>query len=216
MVEIEEKIKGIIEGLRKSYPEAPLALKFSNPFELLVAVILSAQCKDERVNQVTSELFKYVKTPADLIAMSIERLEELIRPTGFFRQKARTLKSCAEILEKRFGGVVPRHIEELTKIPGVGRKTAAMVLGNAYGVEEGIAVDRHVHRVIQRLGISKSSQPEAVEKELMSLIPRSLWTWFSNAMILHGRKVCTAKNPKCNICELRPWCDFVVNVESPL
>ncbi|MCX7823393.1 MAG: endonuclease III [Syntrophobacterales bacterium] len=204
----ERKIQGIIEGLKKIYPEAPLELRFSNPFELLVATILSAQCKDERVNQVTEKLFALIKGPLDLISIPLERLEELIRPTGFFRQKAKILKGCAEILERDFGGEVPRKIEKLTKLPGVGRKTAAMVLGNAYGIEEGIAIDRHVHRVIGRLGLSKSDQPEAMERELMALVPRSLWTWFSNALILHGRRVCTAKNPKCDVCALRPWCDY--------
>lgn len=208
MVELREKVKGIIEELKKIYPEAPLELRFSNPFELLIAVILSAQCKDERVNQVTEVLFKHVKTPSDLISIPLERLEELIRPTGFFRQKAKTLKSCAEILERDYGGEVPRNIESLTKIPGIGRKTAAMVLGNGYGIEEGIAVDRHVSRVVERLGISKSNQPEAIEKDLMNIVPRPLWTWFSNALILHGRRTCMAKKPRCNDCSLRIWCDY--------
>jgi endonuclease-3 len=208
MGDLKEKIEKIIEALRKKYPKAPLELKFSNPFELLVAVILSAQCKDERVNQVTKELFKHCKTPKDLIDIPVERLEELIRPTGFFKQKARTLKNCAEMLESKFGGKVPENIDDLTKLPGVGRKTAAMVLGNAYGIEEGIAVDRHVQRVINRLGVSSSNQPETIERELMNLVPQSLWTWFSNAMILHGRRVCTARNPKCNSCDLRSWCEY--------
>lgn len=208
MGDIKERVESIIGALQKNYPEALLELKFSNPFELLVAVILSAQCKDERVNQVTEELFKHVKSPEDLIDMPIDRLEELIRPTGFFRQKAKTLKNCATILQKDFGGIVPQNIEALTKLPGVGRKTAAMVLGNAYRIEEGIAVDRHVQRVINRIGICKSDNPEVIERELMNLTPRSLWTWFSNAVILHGRRVCTAKNPKCDACDLRSWCDY--------
>ncbi|MEJ5299876.1 MAG: endonuclease III [Thermodesulforhabdaceae bacterium] len=208
MGDLKEKLENIIEALRKEYPEAPLELKFSNPFELLVAVILSAQCKDERVNQVTTKLFKQCKTPQDFINIPVEQLEEIIRPTGFFRQKARTLKNCAEMLEKRFGGKVPENIDDLTKLPGVGRKTAAMVLGNAYGIEEGIAVDRHVQRVVNRLGVSGSSQPEIIERELMNLVPKTIWTWFSNALILHGRRTCTAKNPKCNACSLQPWCDY--------
>ncbi len=208
MGDMKDRVESIVGALKKNYPEAPLELNFSNPFELLVAVILSAQCKDERVNQVTKELFKHVKSPGDLIDMPLDRLEELIRPTGFFRQKARTLKNCATMLEKNFGGKVPQSIEELTKLPGVGRKTAAMVLGNAYGIEEGIAVDRHVQRVINRIGISKSDDPEVIERDLMNLVPRSLWTWFSNAMILHGRRVCTAKKPGCGRCDLRPWCDY--------
>ncbi len=205
---VEEKISNIIEGLRKTYGNAPLELNFSTPLELLVAVILSAQCKDERVNEVTKELFKHFKTPKDLLAIPQEKLEEIIRPTGYYRQKAKTILKCCEYLETHFGGLVPQNIEDLTKLPGVGRKTAAMVLGNAYHINEGIAVDRHVQRVSNRLGLSKETKPEKIEADLMKLIPRHLWTWFSNAMILHGRRICKAQKPLCNKCPLENWCDF--------
>ncbi len=202
------QVEEIIATLRGMYPEAPLELHFTHAFELLIAVILSAQCKDERVNMVTARLFTACRTPEDILRMSESQLEEMIRPTGYYRQKAKTLRRCAEVLRNRFGGTVPRTIEELIEIPGVGRKTAAMVLGNAYGIEEGIAVDRHVERVVRRLGISTATTPEKIERELMALVPRNLWTWLSNAMILHGRRRCTAQKPRCPDCALRQLCTF--------
>lgn len=207
----DEKVSKIIEKLKGVYPEPKLALHYSNPFQLLVAVILSAQCTDERVNQVTRELFRKVKNPQDLINIPLEELEELIKPTGYYRQKAKNLKACCERLAEEYGNAIPKSIEHLTKLPGVGRKTAAMVLGNAFGINEGIAVDTHVKRLSQRLGLSTSKTPEKIEKELMQMVPQDLWTWLSNAMILHGRHICRARNPRCSQCPLTDYCDYFLN-----
>ncbi len=204
-------IQGIIARLEQLYPQASLELTFENPFELLIAVILSAQCTDERVNQVTRKLFDQYPTPQALAAAPLAGLEEIVRPTGFYRNKAKAVKGCAERLVQDYGGEVPKTMETLVGLPGVGRKTAAMVLGNAYGIQEGIAVDTHVLRVSQRLGITREKTPEAVESRLMALVPREKWTWFSNALILHGRRVCTARKPLCARCGLAEWCDYARN-----
>jgi endonuclease-3 len=206
--EFEERLAGIIQALKKKYPDAPLELRFQNGFQLLVAAILSAQCTDERVNQVTETLFRKYPTPEHFLEVPVEELERDIRPTGFYRNKAKALRSCCLVLVDRYGGEVPRDIEELVKLPGVGRKTAAVVLGNAFGVQQGIAVDTHVKRVCQRLELSRAQTPEKMERELMAKIPRDEWTWFSNAMILHGRHTCTARKPQCGRCVLEPLCPF--------
>ncbi len=202
------KIKELISTLQEIYPEPRLALEFQNPFQLLVAVILSAQCTDERVNRVTEKLFERVKTPEDILKIPQDELEEMIKPTGYYKQKAKNLKSCCEKLISEYGGKIPQDIEEFTKLPGVGRKTAAMVLGNAFGFNKGIAVDTHVKRVSQRLGITSSKTPEKIEKDLMEIIPTNLWTWFSNALILHGRHICKARKPECNRCKLTELCSY--------
>ncbi len=202
------KIKELISTLQEIYPEPRLALEFQNPFQLLVAVILSAQCTDERVNRVTEKLFERVKTPEDILKIPQNELEEMIKPTGYYKQKAKNLKSCCEKLISEYGGKIPQDIEEFTKLPGVGRKTAAMVLGNAFGFNKGIAVDTHVKRVSQRLGITSSKTPEKIEKDLMEIIPTNLWTWFSNALILHGRHICKARKPECNRCKLTELCSY--------
>lgn len=201
-------IQEILARLENLYPDASLELIYKNPFELLIAVILSAQCTDERVNQVTGTLFRHYPTPAALAAAPLESVEEIIRPTGFYRNKAKAVKGCAERLVREHGGEVPKTMQALVRLPGVGRKTAAMVLGNAYGIQEGIAVDTHVLRVSQRLGITREKTAEAVESRLMALVPRQKWTWFSNALILHGRRVCTAKKPACPRCALAGECAY--------
>ncbi|SFN05889.1 endonuclease III [Thermodesulforhabdus norvegica] len=206
--DLENRYGAVLNAFRRVYPDPKLALRFENPFQLLVAVILSAQCTDERVNSVTEELFKKVKGPEDIIRMSDEELENLIRPTGYYRQKAKSLKGCCEVLLKNYGGEIPTRMDELVKLPGVGRKTAAMVLGNAFGINEGIAVDTHVRRVAQRVGLSDHDTPEKIEQDLMKHIPRDLWTWFSNATILHGRNVCKARKPNCGECPVKEVCRF--------
>jgi len=195
-------------GLRELYPQAPLALKYSNGFELLIAVILSAQCTDERVNKVTDLLFKKYRKPQDFLNVPQEELEEDIRPTGFYRNKAKSVRSCCQMLVEDFGGEVPQEIEKMVKLPGVGRKTAAMVLGNAFGIHQGIAVDTHVKRVSERLGLSSETNVEKIEKDLMDHIHQTDWTWFSNATILFGRNVCQARKPKCPECPFREWCPY--------
>jgi len=175
---------------------------------LLVAVILSAQCTDERVNQVTRQLFQKYRRPEDYVKVDLEELERDIRPTGFYRNKARALRNCCQMLVQKFGGEVPRRIDDLVKLPGVGRKTAAMVLGNAFGIQEGIAVDTHVRRVVERLQLSNQKDPDKIERDLMELVPQEQWTWFSNAMILHGRHVCKARKPLCGQCVLEAYCPY--------
>ncbi|HFB67447.1 MAG TPA: endonuclease III [Calditrichae bacterium] len=202
------RVQQIIQALKQKYPEAPLALKYSNPLELLVAVILSAQCTDERVNQVTEYLFKKYRSAKDYVEAPQEELENDIRPTGYYRNKAKSLKACCQKLLEEYQGEVPRDIEEMVKLPGVGRKTAAMVLGNAYGLNQGIAVDTHVRRVVERLQLSDKKTPEKIEQDLMQLVPQEEWTWFSNALILHGRHTCTARKPKCGECVIERYCPY--------
>lgn len=206
--DIRERLQKILEVLQHRYPQASLALSYDNGFELLVAVMLSAQCTDERVNQVTGTLFKKYKSPEDYLQIAREQLEEEIRPAGFYRNKAKSLQDCCRVLVEQFGGEVPQDIEQLVQLPGVGRKTAAMVLGNAYGLHQGIAVDTHVSRVAQRVQLSSAKTVEKIERDLMQLVPRERWTWFSNAVILHGRETCTARKPRCTVCVIEPWCLF--------
>lgn len=203
-----ERLEGIIVELEKKYGEAPLALNFTNGLELLIAVILSAQCTDERVNKVTVELFERCRSVEDFVAIDQEELEAIVRPTGFFRNKAKSVKTCCEALRKDHGGEIPKLIDQLVKLPGVGRKTAAMVLGNAYGIHQGIAVDTHVKRVAQRLGFTEAKTPDKIERDLMGLVPGARWTWFSNAVILHGRETCTARKPKCFACSIERFCPY--------
>jgi endonuclease III len=195
----------IIALLLKTYPEPKLALNYSNALELLVAVILSAQCTDARVNEVTKTLFRKYRSARDYAGADPAGFEQEIRSTGFYRNKAKAVIGCCRKLADEFSGKVPKTLEELTTLPGVGRKTANMVLGNAFGVP-GIAVDTHVLRVSNRLGLAASDGAEEVEAQLAKRIPAEKWTAFSNAQILHGRHVCTAKQPACPACPLRSTC----------
>lgn len=191
--------------LAKAYPEPRLALNYSSPLELLVAVILSAQCTDARVNEVTKTLFRKYRSARAYAQAEPDVFEQEIRATGFYRNKAKAVIGCCKKLVAEFGGEVPGSVEELTTLPGVGRKTANMVLGNAFGIP-GIAVDTHVLRVSNRLGLVRSSDAEEVEAGLRGQVPQEKWTAFSNAMILHGRHVCMAKKPHCGACPLAPEC----------
>jgi endonuclease-3 len=193
--------------LLKKYPAPKLALHFSNPLELLVAVILSTQCTDARVNEVTKTLFKKYRTAQDYAQADLATFEQEIRPTGFYKNKAKLVTGCCNKLVEEFGGEVPRTLEEMVTLPGVGRKTANMVLGNAFG-KPGIAVDTHVLRVANRIGLVQSSDSVVVEHELMEKVARAKWTAFSNAMILHGRETCTARKPKCLECVLYDECEW--------
>ncbi|RQW00340.1 MAG: endonuclease III [Calditrichaeota bacterium] len=199
---------GLISELSRLYPDAGLDLHYRNSFELLIAVILSAQCTDERVNKVTETFFRIYKTPRDILDTDIQTLEQAIRPTGFFRRKALILKECCRKLVEEFQGKIPANIDEMTSLPGVGRKTAAMVLGNAFRIEEGIAVDTHVKRVVNRLKLSVQQQPEKIEQDLMRIVPRDKWTFFSNSLIQFGRNICTARKPDCPGCPFNDWCPF--------
>jgi endonuclease-3 len=193
--------------LLDKYPEPGLALHYGNPLELLIAVILSAQCTDARVNEVTATLFRKYKKARDYAAADPAVLEEEIRSTGFYRNKTRSVIACCKKLAADFHGEVPHTLEELTTLPGVGRKTANMVLGNAFGVPS-IAVDTHVLRVSNRLGIAHSDDPEKVEAELMRQVAKDRWTAFGNALILHGRETCIARRPRCPECVLRAVCEW--------
>jgi endonuclease-3 len=202
----KKRIRAILNGLAKLYPDAHCELDYQNPLQLLIATILSAQCTDVRVNMTTPELFRRCKTPEDYLAMPQEELEELIRPTGFFRQKARAIKeACAGIVE-RFGGEVPSTLKELVTLHGVGRKTAAVVSSNAFGARDGIAVDTHVGRVSRRLGLTRQKDPVKAEKVLMQLFPRDRWLEVSDVLIFHGRRVCEARRPRCEVCAVAEMC----------
>ena len=192
--------------LSLEYPDAHCALNHRNAFELLVATILSAQCTDVRVNMVTPALFKKFPNADALAGADRETLEDMIKSTGFFRSKAKSLAGMAQALVERHGGQVPRTMEELTALPGVGRKTANVVLGNAFGVNDGIVVDTHVGRLSNRLGLTKETDPVKIERALMPLFPRAHWTMLSHLLIEHGRRVCDARRPKCEQCVLNDLC----------
>jgi len=202
-----KRVKKIIEILSKEIPDSKIALRFSNPLELLIATILSAQCTDVKVNQVTVDLFKKYRSAEDYTNSNLEELEEDIRPTGFYRNKAKSIQKCCQELVTRFGGKVPKTLEELVTLPGVGRKTANVILGNAFGIP-GIAVDTHGHRVSQRIGLTKNDDPVKIEFDLMEIVPKEEWTHFSNLLIWHGRRTCIAKKPLCEICPIRKLCDY--------
>ncbi len=195
----------ILALLKKAHPDAKCALNRRSPLQLLVATILSAQCTDVRVNKVTPALFKRYPTAAALAKAPLSQLEQMIRSTGFYRQKAKSLKGVGQILEERFGGKVPRTMEELVTLPGVGRKTANVILGNVYGVP-GIVVDTHVRRLAYRMGLTHHTDPDKIEQDLMKLLPKKDWTQFSHAMIFHGRRTCAAIKPVCPICPLKTLC----------
>jgi len=205
--DLRKRVKKIIEVLSKVIPDSRIALTFSNPLELLIATVLSAQCTDVKVNQVTADLFKKYRSAKDYAESDLGRLEEEIRPTGFYRNKAKSVQRCCQELIRRFGGNVPKTLEELVTLPGVGRKTANVVLGNAFGMP-GIVVDTHVHRVSRRIGLTKNDDPVKIEFDLMEIAPQEEWTHFSNLLIWHGRRTCVARKPLCGICPIRKWCDY--------
>jgi endonuclease-3 len=196
----------ILDLLEEAHPEARCALDYRNPFELVAATILSAQCTDERVNQVTPALFRRYPDAKKMARAKPLDLEAIIRPTGFFRAKSKSLLGCATALALRHGGEVPRTMEEMTALPGVGRKTASVVLGHAYDIAEGIAVDTHVLRVTNRLGIAKAEDPIEVERQLMKIIPRERWTRTTDLLLFHGRKICIARRPRCGECPVFALC----------
>jgi len=201
-----KNIPDLIKALKAERPKATCALNFKTPFQLLVATILSAQCTDERVNKVTAALFKKYSTPQDFAKVSQVELESEIRSTGFFRNKAKNIRETSKILVEKFNGRVPQNMEDLLSLPGVARKTANVVLGTAFGLAEGIVVDTHVIRLSGRLGLSMEKNPEKIEKDLMAVVPREDWIWFAHALVLHGRELCTARNPHCHECSLKKYC----------
>jgi|SRR5712671_1403346 len=202
----KERTMKIITALQRTYPNAHCELNSSNPLELLVATILSAQCTDKRVNLVTAELFKKYRSAKDYADAPLSELEEAIKTAGFFRNKAKNIKACCAALVGKFGGEVPRTMAELHSLAGVGRKTANVVLGNAFGINVGVVVDTHVTRLSNRLGLTKETDAVKIEHELMQLVPQKDWTLFSHWLIWHGRRRCDARKPDCGNCEIQKLC----------
>jgi endonuclease-3 len=205
-LEPKERVAKIIQVLEKAHPDAKIALNFANPLELLVSTMLSAQTTDERVNIVTNSLFKKYKKPEDYAKADIHELEQDVRSTGFYHNKAKNLQNTCKLLVEKFQGQVPKTMEELLELPGVARKTANIVLYNAYGVTAGIAVDTHVHRLAKRLGLTENEDQNKIEQDLMELVPKDQWMHLTDLLIFHGRRVCTAKKPNCSGCVLNKIC----------
>lgn len=209
MSRLAARAQKIADELFRLYPQPECALTHEDAFQLAVATILSAQCTDERVNMVTPVLFKKYPTPKQLASATQEEIEEIIKSTGFFRNKAKNILGFASAIVENYGGVVPRELEELVKLPGIGRKTANVVLGTAYGIASGVVVDTHVTRLSNRMGLSESEDAVKIERDLMQLLPQNVWINFSHAMIWHGRKVCNARKPNCAECTLAKLCPKV-------
>jgi endonuclease-3 len=205
-LEPKTRALNVMELLEKEHLDAKVALHYSNPLELLVATILSAQSTDETINKVTKTLFKKYTKPEDYANADLKELEQDIRSTGFYHNKAKNLQNSAKMLVEKYNSKVPKTMEELVKLPGVARKTANIVLTNAYGVIAGVAVDTHVRRLAQRLGLSENNDPNKIEKDLMSILPKDKWMRITDLLIFHGRRVCTAKKPKCADCVLNKIC----------
>lgn len=196
----------VVRQLKADYPDARCALRHKSPFELLVATILSAQCTDERVNKVTPEVFRRWPTAAEMARAPLDELETVIQSTGFFRNKAKSIKAASEAIMERHHGQVPREMEAMVALPGVGRKTANVVLGTAYGLATGVVVDTHVARLSRRLGLTEHSDPTKIEQDLMEIVPKREWVDFAHRLIHHGRRICTARNPKCTECSMKGFC----------
>jgi len=203
---LASRTRQIISKLKKTYPDAHCELYHSNPLQLLIATILSAQCTDARVNQVTPALFARCQTAKDFTEIPVSELEDLVRTTGFFRSKAKSIRGCAAGLVKDHGGEVPRTMEHLHQLPGVGRKTANVVLGNAFSLAEGVVVDTHVGRLSRRMGLTRQHDPVKVEQALVKIVPKADWTLFSHLLIWHGRRRCSARKPDCARCEIASLC----------
>jgi len=204
---LKEVAKEIIKILKKEYPDAKTELKYSNPFELLIATILSAQAKDTTINKITPILFKKYPTPQKLANANIKEVEEIIKPTGFYKTKAKNIIEASKILIAKFKGNVPDNINDLIQLKGVARKTANVVLSNAFNKNEGIVVDTHVKRISYRIGLTDNTDPIKIEKDLMKIFEKKDWGFISNVLVLHGRYICNAKKPKCDICKISQLCE---------
>ncbi len=202
---VAEKAVKVLDILKKEYPDARVTLNYDNPLQLLIATILAAQCTDERVNVVTLDLFPKYRKAEDFARADLPKLEQEIRPTGFYHNKAKNIIACCRILVEKFNGRVPENLDDLVSLPGVGRKTANIILGNAYG-GQAIAVDTHVKRVTHRLGWAQSDDPDKIESELMDVVPRERWTQSCHQLVFHGRKICVAKKPRCPVCPVNRLC----------
>ncbi|MEI8372411.1 MAG: endonuclease III [Planctomycetota bacterium] len=206
---VKKSAAEIVRLLRRHYPDATCSLDFHSPLELLVATILSAQCTDERVNIVTKELFCKYRSAADYAQSSIIDLEKDVHSTGFYRNKAKSIQNSCRLLVQQYDGQVPQNIDQLVELPGIGRKTANVILGTAFGIASGVAVDTHVTRLSHRLGLSQQKFAEKIEKDLMAVLPSKEWVAFSHRMIQHGRKICRARKPKCDVCPFSKICPKV-------
>lgn len=203
---LEADVRPLLDRLRQAHPDAACALVHENPFQLLISTILSAQCTDARVNMVTPGLFAKYPDAAAMGAVSQEELESIIRSTGFYRNKSKSIRGASLRLTESFGGAVPRTMDELLSLPGVARKTANVVLGVGYGIADGVVVDTHVERLSRRLGLSRGKNPEEIEHDLMRIVPREQWIHLSHLLIFHGRRICVARKPKCDACPVAPLC----------
>ncbi len=208
---MKKDAKKIVEALKRRYPEATCSLDFKTPFEMVVAVMLSAQCTDERVNKTTPDIFKKYSTPEDFANIDIELLEKLIHPCGFYKNKAKNIKACAKEIVKRFGGKVPQTMEELISLPGVGRKSANVIMLEAFGKAEGIAVDTHCKRIANKMGLSKENEPEKIEQDLLKIFDKEDYKDINHLLVWHGRNTCIARNPKCEECPVKEMCDEYIN-----
>ncbi len=202
----KKEIINLVEVLKSTYPDATCSLDFKTPFELVVAVMLSAQCTDERVNKVTPEIFSKYSTPEDFANIDITELEKLIHPCGFYKNKAKNIKACAKKIVTDFNGEVPHTMRELTSLPGVGRKSANVILLEVFGLAEGIAVDTHAKRISNRLGLSDKKEPEKIEQDLLKIFPKEYLKDINHLFVWHGRKTCDSRNPKCDVCSLKKFC----------
>lgn len=206
MEELKARTRDVIRKLKRAYPDAKCSLNHSNPFELLVATILSAQCTDERVNIVTADLFRKYRKPEDYMKVSPRELEKDIQSTGFFRNKTKSIQGTSKMLTEQYGGVVPHTMEELLELPGVARKTANVVLGNAFEIKAGVVVDTHVTRLSHRLDFTQQKTAEKIEQDLIQIVPKKDWVIFPHLMIAHGRKICKARTPLCAECPVERQC----------
>src|SRR5678815_4297135 len=204
--ELKSRVRKVIRSLKRAYPDAKCSLNHSNAFELLVATILSAQCTDARVNLVTQDLFRKYRKPDDYLNVSPKELQQDIRTTGFFRNKATSIQGTAKMLKEEYGGEVPQTMDELLQLPGVARKTANVVLGNAFDIHAGVVVDTHVTRLSHRLAFTQQKTAEKIEQDLIPIVPKNDWVIFPHLMIYHGRKICKARNPLCNECTIEKQC----------
>jgi endonuclease-3 len=204
--ELKVRVRDVIRRLKRAYPDAKCSLNHSNPFELLIATILSAQCTDERVNIVTADLFRKYQKPEDYLKVSPRELEKDIQSTGFFRNKTKSIQGTSKMLTEQYGGVVPHTMEELLELPGVARKTANVVLGNAFEIKAGVVVDTHVTRLSHRLDFTQAKTAEKIEEDLIPIVPKKDWVIFPHLMIAHGRKICKARNPLCDQCPVERQC----------
>jgi endonuclease-3 len=205
-LEPEARASKVLDLLEKNYPNAKIALDYANPLQLLVATILSAQATDQQINMITPKLFKKYKTAEDYASADLQELEQYIKSSGFYHNKAKNIQKCCKALVEKFNSKVPRTMNELVDLPGVGRKTANIILANAFGIVEGVAVDTHVGRLAQRLGLSENKDPNKIEADLMKIVPKDQWMRITDLLIFHGRRVCTAKKPNCAGCVLNKIC----------